>query len=164
MSEIPRPQFGRLLRRPDMLLAFGFGSGLSRWAPGTLGSLVGVICYIPLSHLPNMWYLIVVASAFALGVWICGSTATTLETHDHPGIVWDEFVGIWVTFIALPSHPLWLLAGFGLFRLFDILKPWPVGPIDRQLGGGFGIMADDLVAGLMALAVLQGAALGLSVV
>ena len=162
MSHSTNPTFAMLIRSPVLLTGFGFGSGLSPRAPGTAGSLVGLLLYWPLSQLPLWWYLGVVAAAFLLGVAICGACARRLGVHDHGGIVWDEIVGIWVTLIAVPSHPLWLLVAFLLFRVFDILKPWPIRPIDKHVDGGFGIMADDLVAALMALGVLHLAAFALS--
>ncbi len=92
---------------------------------------------------------------FVLGVWVCGKAGRELGVHDHPAIVWDEVVGYLVTMTAVPVDWGWLLGGFLLFRLFDILKPWPVRWFDRRVPGGVGVMADDLVAGLMAWGVLQ---------
>jgi phosphatidylglycerophosphatase A len=87
---------------------------------------------------------------------LCGRTSRDLGVHDHGGIVWDEFVGYWITMIAVPVDWVWALAGFILFRLFDILKPWPIGPVDKRVHGGLGIMLDDVLAGVMAAAVLHG--------
>ncbi len=92
---------------------------------------------------------------FLLGVWACAKTGRELGVHDHPAIVWDEVVGYLITMTGAPTNWQWLLGGFLLFRLFDILKPWPVRWFDRRVAGGLGVMADDVVAGLMALAVLQ---------
>ena len=75
--------------------------------------------------------------------------------HDHPGIVWDEFVGYWITLWALPPTWTWIIAGFVVFRVFDIAKPWPISLLDRKVGGGFGIMIDDIVAGILACGVLH---------
>lgn len=144
-----------LLARPLNLLAFGFGAGLSPVAPGTAGTVLGVIVYWPLSSLPLEWYLAGTFLLFALGIPICGGCARDLGVHDHPGIVWDEVVGFLVTMIAVPNHWLWIVAGFALFRIFDILKPWPIRLIDQQVRGGIGIMLDDILAGLYALALLQ---------
>lgn len=149
-----RPPFSQLVRDPVLALAFGFGSGLASKAPGTLGTLVGVALYWPLSQLPVPGYLAAVTIAAVAGVYICGAAAQKLGVHDHGGIVWDEIVGIWVALAMLPDHPLWILMGFGLFRCFDILKPWPIRWLDKHVGGGVGIMLDDLVAGLMAFGVL----------
>ena len=90
-----------------------------------------------------------------LGVWICGAASRQLEVHDHPGIVWDEFVGYWITLWAVPFDWVWIVAGFVVFRVFDIIKPWPVSALDRKVGGGFGIMIDDVLAGVMACVTLH---------
>lgn len=88
--------------------------------------------------------------AFLLGVWVCGYTARALGVHDHSAVVWDEVVGLWITLAAVaPSWPA-LLIGFVLFRLFDILKPWPIRWLDRHVQGGLGIMIDDVLAGVFA--------------
>ena len=148
---LPRPN----LARPLHLLAFGFGSGLSPKAPGTMGTLVGVLIYLPLSHLPFWWYLDVTVAAIVAGIGICGWSSRQLGVHDHPGIVWDEIAGYLVTMLWAPPGLPWMLAGFALFRLFDILKPWPIGWFDRRVQGGFGIMLDDVLAGLAALVCIQ---------
>ncbi len=155
------PSFSQLLRHPVWLLAFGLGSGLSRKAPGTMGSLATVPVILLMQDLSLLSYLLITAFVVVIGIYICGRTASDLDVHDHPGIVWDEVAGMMITFIAVPgiSSPLgwvWLLAGFGLFRLFDIWKPWPIGLIDRQLKGGLGIMFDDVLAGMFALVGLHG--------
>ncbi len=144
-----------LLASPAQLLAFGFGSGLAKKAPGTFGTLAAVPLFWLLSHLSPGLYLVAVLLAFGLGVWICDVASRQLQVHDHPGIVWDEFVGYWIAMWALPANWLWMLAGFAAFRLFDIWKPWPIGLLDKRVGGGLGIMIDDVVAGLMACAVLH---------
>lgn len=140
-------------------LALGLGAGLSPKAPGTVGTLVAVPLYLLLQGLPLWGYLLVLSLAFVLGVWLCGVTARHLGVHDHPGIVWDEFVGYWLTMAAAPHGWAWVLLGFGLFRLFDIAKPWPIRLADRRLGGGLGIMLDDVLAGGFAWLVLQAIAL-----
>jgi phosphatidylglycerophosphatase A len=151
------------LRRPDWrnpahLLAFGLGAGAVPRAPGTVGTLAAVPLWLLLSGVPLWAYLAVTAGAFVAGLWICGRTAEDLGTHDHPGIVWDEVVGFLVAMTAAPAGWPWLVAGFALFRGFDILKPWPIHWLDARVGGGLGIMLDDLAAGLCACAVLQGTA------
>jgi phosphatidylglycerophosphatase A len=151
---LPKPN----LADPVHLLAFGFGSGCSPKAPGTFGTLMAVALYLPLARLELPWYLAVIAVASLLGIWICGRTARDLGVHDHGGIVWDEFAGFWLTMVAAPPGLAWIVAGFVLFRLFDILKPWPISWLDRRIGGGLGIMLDDLLAGLFAMAIMQGAA------
>jgi len=145
----------RLLRNPLHFLSLGFGSGLSPFAPGTCGTLVAIPLYLLLAQLPLWYYLAAVAVAFAIGVYLCGYTSAALGEHDHSGIVWDEFVGFWITMIAVPATWQWILAGFVLFRLFDIVKPWPVKVADAKMKGGFGIMFDDLLAALYAVIVLQ---------
>ena len=144
-----------LIKQPIHCLAFGFGSGLSPKAPGTMGTLMAIPLYLLLLQLSPQGYLIAVALSFIAGVYICHVSAKDLGVHDHPGIVWDEFVGYWITMIAAPSGWVWIVAGFALFRLFDIAKPWPISWCDKHVHGGFGIMIDDVLAGLLALGVMQ---------
>ncbi|MDR2212009.1 MAG: phosphatidylglycerophosphatase A [Pseudomonadales bacterium] len=144
-----------VLRHPVHFLAFGFGSGLAPRAPGTFGTLAAVPCYLVLRYLPLPHYLLLLIAAFALGIWLCGRTAEALGVHDHGGIVWDEFVGFWLTMTLAPPGWLWLLLGFLLFRLFDVLKPFPINWLDRRVGGGLGIMLDDVLAGVFAWLCLQ---------
>lgn len=150
-SALPKPN----LAHPVHLLAFGFGSGCSPKAPGTMGTVLAMAFYLPLSHLPLEAYLLATALISLIGIWICGWSARQLGVHDHPGIVWDEIAGYLVTMIAAPPGIIWMLIGFALFRLFDILKPWPISWMDRRLKGGFGIMLDDLAAGVLAWICLQ---------
>jgi phosphatidylglycerophosphatase A len=131
-------------------LAFGFGSGLSPRAPGTAGTLAALPLYLALAQLPLWAYSAIVLLAALLGVWLCERSSRALDVHDHPGIVWDEFVGLWIALWAVPAEPLWVVLGFLAFRFFDIAKPWPVGWLDKNTRGGFGIMIDDIVAGVMA--------------
>jgi phosphatidylglycerophosphatase A len=140
---------------PVHLLAAGFGTGLVPRAPGTAGTLAGVLLYLALAALPLPAYLGVSLGLFLLGVWICGRAARDLNAHDHPSIVFDEMIGYLVTMAGAPFGIGWLALGFVLFRFFDIVKPWPISLLDRKVPGGFGIMLDDLAAGLLALAVLQ---------
>jgi len=143
------------LKDPGHLLAFGLGSGVLPKAPGTWGSLAAVPIYYGLVWLPRPSYLIVVLAAFVLGIWLCGRSSRALGVHDHGGIVWDEFVGVWITLAAQPVDPMWVLLGLVLFRVLDIIKPWPIRWLDRRVHGGMGIMLDDAVAGLAALALLS---------
>ena len=143
------------LQNPRHLLALGLGAGLAPKAPGTFGTLVGVPVYLALHALGWPTYVAVVAAMFILGVWLCGTTARDVGVPDHGAIVWDEIVGFLVTMIAVPAQWPWVVAGFILFRFFDILKPWPIGLLDRKVHGGFGIMLDDLVAGVFALGLLH---------
>lgn len=143
------------LRDPRHFLALGMGSGLVPKAPGTMGTLAAVPLVWLLQGLPLWGYLLVILFAFLIGIWLCDVTARNLGVHDHPGIVWDEFVGYGLTMVAVPSGWQWLLLGFCLFRVFDILKPWPIRQVDRRVGGGFGIMLDDVLAGVFAWLLLQ---------
>ena len=145
----------QLLRNPLHLLSLGFGSGLMPFAPGTFGTLVAIPFYLLIAQLDVPYYLAFILFAFGLGVYLCQYTSAALGVHDHSGIVWDEFVGFWITMIAVPVTWQWIVAGFVLFRLFDIVKPWPVKVVDKRMTGGFGIMFDDVLAGLYALACLQ---------
>jgi phosphatidylglycerophosphatase A len=164
-SKTPRPPRQLILGTPEHLIAFGFGTGLSPVAPGTVGTLVGVLLFLPLSLLSVQAYAIVVALLFLFGCWVCGESARLLGVHDHGGIVFDEIVGYLVAAAPLlcfaPQPPpviaAAILAAFVLFRLFDILKPWPIRALDRSVHGGFGIMLDDLLAGAVAAVLLWGA-------
>lgn len=144
----------RILRDPVHLVAFGFGTGLSPYAPGTFGTLVGIPFVLLMAPLGLAAQLGVVFVGFLLGIYVCGESARRLGVHDHGGIVWDEVVGYAVTMLAVPAEPLWMLAGFALFRLFDIWKPWPIREADHSLKGGLGIMLDDVLAGIFAGATL----------
>lgn len=143
---------------PIHLLALGFGSGAAPKAPGTCGTLVAVLIYWPLSQLSPEHYLLMLLVTSVMGIYICGQTAKDLGVHDHGSIVWDEFVGFWITMFAAPVGWIWVVVGFVLFRFFDIIKPWPISWIDKKITGGFGIMLDDVIAGVMAAGVLQGIA------
>lgn len=144
-----------ILKNPTHCLAFGFGSGLAPKAPGTFGTLMAVPFYILLAHLPLWAYAAVIVIAFVVGIYLCGKTADDLGVHDHPGIVWDEFVGYWIAMFAAPAGWLWVIIGFVLFRLFDIWKPWPIRVLDEKLETGMGIMLDDVLAGIYALVIIQ---------
>ena len=145
----------RVLHSPVLLLAFGFGSGLAPKAPGTIGTLAAIPLYLLLAKLPLIGYAIVVLLSFMVGCWLCGEAAKQLGVHDFGGIVWDEFVGYWITMFAAPIGWLWIALGFVLFRLFDIWKPWPIRLADKQVQGGLGIMLDDVLAGIYAWLCLQ---------
>lgn len=142
-------------KNPVHFLAFGLGSGAAPKAPGTVGTLAAIPLFLLIQPLALHWYALVLVITFVIGIYLCGKTSKDMGVHDHGGIVWDEFVGYWVTMFAAPAGWLWILIGFVLFRLFDIAKPWPISWADKKVHGGFGIMLDDLLAGLMALAVLQ---------
>jgi phosphatidylglycerophosphatase A len=144
----------RLLRDPIHLLAFGFGSGLSPVAPGTMGTLLAAPIVALVMSFGFATHLIFAAAAVVGGVYICGESARRLAVHDHPGIVWDEIAGYSVTMLAAPREWYWLAGGFVLFRFFDIVKPWPIREADHSLSGGVGIMLDDIIAGVFAGAIL----------
>jgi phosphatidylglycerophosphatase A len=145
-----------LMRDPVHLLAFGFGSGLSPYAPGTFGTLVAVPIVLAVMQFGWIAHLVFAIAAALAGIWLCGESARRLGAHDHPGIVWDEITGYTVTMLAAPSDWRWILGGFVLFRFFDIVKPWPIREADHSLRGGLGIMLDDIIAGIFAAAILLG--------
>ena len=147
------------LTHPFHWLAFGLGSGLAPKAPGTFGTIAALpVWWLLLDGVPLLPYLGILIAGFAFGVLICERTSDHLGVHDHGGIVWDEWIGMWIALLLVPTGWLWVLYAFVLFRVFDILKPWPIGWLDRRVKGGFGIMIDDVLAGIMALVVLQGTA------
>ncbi len=137
-----------------MFCGVGFGSGLAPKAPGTFGSAFALL-FVPIwlaIGFSNTILAIIIMSL--VGIWICGRTADLMGVHDDGRIVWDEFAGQSITFLPLlylnEMSWTWALVGFALFRLFDVWKPWPIHVIDRQIDGGFGIMLDDIIAGLWA--------------
>ncbi|MCG6942565.1 MAG: phosphatidylglycerophosphatase A [Thiohalocapsa sp.] len=136
-------------------LAFGFGAGLSPMAPGTVGTLVGVVLYLVLSMLPAALYTLVVVGLFAVGVWAVGTVAEQIGADDPPSIVWDEVVGFLVAMMAAPAGIMWIITGFLLFRAFDIVKPWPIASFESRFKGSLGIMLDDVMAGAYTWLVLH---------
>jgi phosphatidylglycerophosphatase A len=159
-----RPDLKFLFAHPAHLIAFGFGTGLAPRAPGTVGTLLGlplfwlIITIAP--DLPNR--IILLIAAFLIGVWACARTGRALGVADHGGMVWDEIVAFALVLMFMPAllfTPagwLWIALAFALFRLFDILKPWPIRLADARLKNGFGVMFDDLLAALYAIAVIKG--------
>lgn len=144
------------LRDPVHFLALGFGSGLAKKMPGTFGTAAALPLVILLSLYSSFTvYLLVTLVACVAGVWICGKTADDMGVHDDSSIVWDEVAGMLITMLAVPLSWQTLLAGFVLFRFFDIIKPWPINYLDKHVHGGFGIMIDDVLAGVFALGALQ---------
>ena len=139
---------------PAGFFALGFGSGLAPRAPGTMGTLAAVPVALALKGLPAPVFWAVVVLAFVAGIRFCDVTARRLGRHDPGSIVWDEMVAYWLTVAFVPLHWAWLLAAFLLFRLFDIFKPWPIRLVERRLGGGLGIMADDVIAAVYAMLIL----------
>lgn len=140
-----------VLRNPIHILSFGFGTGLSPVAPGTMGTLIAIPIFLVLASFSPLIYLLTVIIMFFVGCWASGQTAKALQVHDHPGIVIDEIVGYLITMLFVPITWYWVILGFLLFRLFDIWKPWPISIVDRQVKGGFGIMLDDVLAALYSL-------------
>lgn len=143
------------LKQPIQFLALGFGSGLAPKAPGTFGTLAAIPFFLLLTMLTPLFYLIAVVLMSIVGIYICGKTAEDVGVHDHPAIVWDEFVGFFITMFMIPVSWTSVLVGFLLFRVFDILKPWPISFIDKKISGGLGIMLDDILAGTFALVIMQ---------
>ncbi|HJN50952.1 MAG: phosphatidylglycerophosphatase A [Pseudomonadales bacterium] len=148
-SELP-PLSRKVWTRPDYLLAFGFGAGLSPKAPGTMGTLVGVLIYLLIRELALPLYLLFVAACFILAVYLCERVSKDMDEADPGGIVLDEMVGYWIVMIAAPAAWYWILIGFLLFRVADIYKPWPIVWLDKNVNGGLGIMLDDVAAAVMA--------------
>lgn len=140
---------------PVHLLAYGFGAGLFPKAPGTMGTVVAIPIYLLLMWAGPAVYFGFLAVALVAGVYICGYTAKRMGVDDPGPVVWDEVVGYLITMIWVPLGAIWVLAGFLLFRLFDIWKPWPIGWFDRNVKGGLGIMLDDVVAAIFACAILN---------
>mgnify|MGYP001363683598 FL=1 len=140
----------RALLDPVHLLAFGLGTGLSPWAPGTVGTLLAVPFAWLMLDWPMAWRVATVAIAIAGGILICGASARRLGVHDHPAIVLDEIAALQALALTLPKHAAWFASAFILFRFFDIAKPWPIRDMDHRLRGGLGIMLDDLMAALYA--------------
>ena len=140
----------QILSDPVLFLAFGFGSGLAKKAPGTLGTLAAVPVYWLFAQTGTVVYSALTLVVITSGVWICGRAAEKLGEHDFGGIVWDEIAGFLITMSLVPLSWQTLVSGFVLFRLFDIAKPWPIRWADRRVQGGFGIMLDDVLAGVIA--------------
>ena len=145
-----------LLSHPAGWIATGFGSGLSPRAPGTVGSLAALIpWWLWLRDLPSIYYIAILVVGTLIGIWASNWTIARTRISDPGFVVWDEFIGLWIALFLLPAGWPWIAAAFTLFRLFDIWKPWPVGWADRKVHGGLGVMLDDILAGLLAFAVLQ---------
>ena len=141
------------LRNPVHFLALGFGSGLARYMPGTFGTLAA----LPLVIIASLYtsfttYVALTIIVCILGVWFCGKTAQDLGVHDDSSMVWDVVAGLFITMLAIDISALSVAVGFIMFRLYDIVKPWPISVVDKNLHGGSGIMLDDILAGLAALA------------
>jgi phosphatidylglycerophosphatase A len=147
--------FRFVTRHPAHFIAFGFGSGLSPVAPGTAGTILALLIYwLVRSSYSDTEFLALIILSFIAGVWACGRTGRDLGIADYGGMVWDEIVAFWLVLLLVPDDVLWQLAGFVLFRFFDIVKPQPIRYFDARIKGGFGVMFDDIVAAFFALLLL----------
>jgi phosphatidylglycerophosphatase A len=144
-----------MFAHPLHFLALGFGTGLAPKAPGTFGTLAGIPFVLAMPYFSALNFAAIIAILSLWGIHICGKTAENAKVHDHPGIVWDEIVGFMITMFLSPITLTSMVVGFALFRFFDILKPWPISYVDKQCTGGFGIMFDDILAGLAAFVIMQ---------
>jgi len=144
----------QILSDPVLFLAFGFGSGLAKKAPGSFGTLAAIPLYWLFAQADLLVYSLLTLIVTVAGVWICGLAAEKLEEHDFGGIVWDEIAGYLITMWLAPFTWQAMVSGFILFRIFDILKPWPIKWVDQQVHGGLGIMLDDVLAAVFAGGVL----------
>jgi len=143
-------------KNPIHLIASGFGVGLSPIMPGTCGTLIiGIPVYLLLSHLSLISYLAITILLTLICFWLCDKTARNLKQNDPQCIVLDEVIGLLCTMIGAPNNITSLIIGFLLFRIFDILKPWPISWLDREIHGGIGIVLDDIAAGTVAAVFLQ---------
>lgn len=143
------------MRRIATFIASGFGAGRVPRAPGTAGTLAAIPIFLAASYLSGVAYALLVVAMFFLGVVICGIAAQEMGRADPPQVVWDEIVGYLVTMFMAPVGWGWIVVGFLLFRLFDIWKPFPIRQLERRAGGGWGVMLDDVVAGVFAFLLLQ---------
>lgn len=151
----PPPVPSAIWQRPLYFFAFGFGSGAFPFAPGTAGTLLAIPFYLLLAPLPWYAYLIIVSLFIGFSAWASERVSQEIQFHDHPGMCIDEFAGLFVTLFCAPPGWGFILLGFVLFRFFDIVKPWPIGWIDKKVKGGIGMILDDVVAGLFSLIILQ---------
>lgn len=145
----------KVFKNPIYFIAFGFGSGLLPFAPGTWGTLAAIPIYLLIKGQSLTVYLILTVLAFLLGIWVCDKVSKELGVHDYGGIVWDEVVGYLLTMTMAPAGVLWIIIGFILFRIFDIWKPQPIRLIDHHVQGGLGIMLDDVLAAIPAWIIMQ---------
>ncbi len=147
-----RPSRSFIRSRLPYFIAFGGGAGLSPYAPGTAGTLAAFPLFWVLAYFFDpLALLVLVASMFVIGIWACGVTGRALGNHDHGGMVWDEITAFTLVLLFTPPIVTWQVFAFMLFRLFDIIKPPPIGYYDRKLRGGFGVMFDDLLAAFLTL-------------
>lgn len=151
-----RPTLSWIYAKPWRAIAFGMGSGVLYPGPGTWGTAWGwLVWLVALQFVPWINMPLVLGFTFMLGVWACQRTGDDLKVHDHGGMVWDEAVAFWLILWLLPLQTWWMqLLAFALFRLFDIAKPYPIRYFDHKVGGGFGVMLDDILAAVYSLIVL----------
>lgn len=147
-----QPNLKLLLAHPAHFFALGFGSGLAPKAPGTFGTLLGLPLYWLIASYALNIQLIIITALFLIGIYCCDKTGKTLGVADHGAIVWDEIVAIMLVLVFAPFTWLGWLVAFCLFRLFDIWKPFPIRYFDAKLKNGFGVMFDDLLAAIYAIA------------
>ena len=146
---------------PVHALAYGFGIGLVPFAPGTFGSLIGVALFWFMAPLGGIYYAAIVVVLFLAGIFICGQAARDLGATDPGFIVFDEIVGFLVAMYLLPAKWRWIVAGFVLYRVVDIWKPFPINVVEERLGLGTAIMVDDIIAGFYTLVILHAVRLAL---
>lgn len=146
------PKF--IFSHPAHFFAFGFGAGLSPYAPGTVGTLVALPLFFLLRDLDPVIYFSLVAVLYAAGIWLCDIAGKALGVPDHGGIVWDEIVAFLLVLHFSPPTLLGYTVAFLLFRLFDIWKPFPIRYADQHIHGGGGVMFDDLLAAIYSVAFL----------
>ena len=141
------------LKKPTHLLATWFGIGLLRPAPGTWGSLAGTILWflLPNSH---SWIWLILPLFIFLSWYVCAAVNKDSDSEDHSSIVIDEVAGMLVALAFVPHTALAYFGAFVLFRLFDIWKPWPISWVDKNIKGGWGILFDDILAGLFSGVIL----------
>ena len=142
-------------QKPSHFIAFGFGSGAIPIAPGTFGTLIAIPFYLAICSLPLTAYIILVALITVGSMWLCERVSREIDVHDHQGMCLDEIVGYLVTMIGAPHGILWIALGFIFFRIFDIWKPWPIDYTDRHVSGGFGMILDDVLAGVYSIIFLK---------
>ena len=148
----PRPGIGFLFAHPAHFIALGFGTGLSPFAPGTVGTVLAFPLYAVLARwLAPEWLAAAVAAFFLVGVWACGRTGHDLGVADHSAMNWDEVVAMMLILLVVPNSLEWWVFAFGAFRFFDIVKPPPIRHIDQTMKGGLGVMFDDIVAAFYTL-------------
>jgi phosphatidylglycerophosphatase A len=140
-----------ILKNPHHMIALGFGTGLYKKAPGTLGTLVAIPFFIAINKVDIYLQLLFVVMVFILGIWSSNVTSTSLKLKDPSCIVIDEIAAFLLLLILISPNLYQLIYAFILFRLFDIWKPYPISWIENRYSGGFGIMIDDIAAALMAL-------------